>query len=99
MLIKVLLTYLLFVPHLHFTPKLGFTNLIVNCLFARNRNLKEQLTDQLGIGRKECHGKSFEDCSKLLSFSAFLKEVVPTSDHPLVECLEVLHRVVAGVFG
>ncbi len=25
--------------------------------------------------------------------------MVPPSDHPLVECLEALHRVVAGVFG
>ncbi len=28
-----------------------------------------------------------------------LKEVVPPSDPPLVECLEALNRVVAGVFG
>ncbi len=26
-------------------------------------------------------------------------ERVPLSDHPLVECLEALHRVVVGVFG
>ncbi len=31
--------------------------------------------------------------------SAFLKELVPASDHPLVECLEALYRVVVGVFG
>ncbi len=75
------------------------TNLIVNCLFTRNPNLKEQLTDQFGIARKVCHGKSFENCSKLLSCSAFLKEVVPTSDPPMVECVEALHRVMVGVFG
>ncbi len=34
-----------------------------------------------------------------LSYSAFLKEVVPPSDHPLIECLEALNRVVVGVFG
>ncbi len=31
--------------------------------------------------------------------SAFPKEVVPSSDPPLFECLEVPHRVVVGVFG
>ncbi len=28
----------------------------------------------------------------------FLKELVPPSDHPLVECLEALYRVAVGVF-
>ncbi len=77
-------------PSLH--PKLGLTNLInpiVHSLFTRN---------QLGIVRKEYHRKSFEGrrFSKPLSYSAFLKEVVPSSDHPLFECLEALHRVVVG---
>ncbi len=36
---------------------------------------------------------------KFFSCSAFLKQVVPSSDHPLVECLEELHRVGVGVFG
>ncbi len=36
---------------------------------------------------------------KLLACSAFLKEEVPPSDHPLVEFLEELHRVVAFVSG
>ncbi len=31
--------------------------------------------------------------------SASLKEVVPPSDPPLAECLEMFHRVVVGVFG
>ncbi len=31
--------------------------------------------------------------------SAFLKEVVPPLDPPLVECLEEFHRVVIGAFG
>ncbi len=31
--------------------------------------------------------------------SAFLEEVFSPSDHPSVECLEALHRVVVGVFG
>ncbi len=86
-------------PSLH--PKLGLTNLIVNNLFTRNPNLEEQIADQLGIARKEYHGESFEDrqCSKLLSCSAFLKEVVPPSDPPLAECPEALHCVVVGVFG
>ncbi len=80
---------------------MGLTNLIVDSLFTRNPNLKEQIADQLGIARKEYHGKSFEgrQCSKLLSCSASLKEVVPPSDPPLVECLEMLHRAVGGVFG
>ncbi len=53
------------------------------------------------IARKEYHGKSFEgrQCSKLLSCSASLKEVVPPWDPPLVECLEMFHRVVVGVLG
>ncbi len=34
-----------------------------------------------------------------MSCSAFLKDVVPPSGPPLVECLEALHRVVIGVFG
>ncbi len=82
-------------PPLH--PKLGLTNLIVNSLFTRNPNIEEQIADQLGIVRKEYHRKSFESrqCSKFLSCSAFLKEVVPPSDHPLFECLEAL---VVGVF-
>ncbi len=77
------------------------TNLIVNNLFNRTPILEEQIADQLGIARKEYHGKSFESrqCSKLLSFSASLKEVVPPSDPQLVECLEMFHRVVVGVFG
>ncbi len=81
-------------------PKLGLTNLIVNSLFTRNPNLEEQIADQLGIARKEYHEKSFEgrQCSKLLSCSASLKEVVPPSDLPLVECLEEFHRVVVGAF-
>ncbi len=77
------------------------TNLIVNSIFTRNPNLEEQIADQFGIVRKEYHGKSLEgrQCSKLLPCSAFLKEVVPPSATPLVECLEALHRVVVGVFG
>ncbi len=53
-------------PPLH--PKLGLTNLIGNSLFNRNLNLEEQIADQLGIARKEYHGKSFEgrQRSKLL---------------------------------
>ncbi len=75
--------------------------LIGNSLFTRNPNLEEQIADQLGIARKEYHGESFEgrQCSKLLYCSAFLKEVFPPSDPPLVECLEAFHRVVIGVFG
>ncbi len=33
------------------------------------------------------------------SLKEFLKELVPASDHPLVESLEALNRVVVGVFG
>ncbi len=86
-------------PPLH--PKLGLKILIVNSLFTRNPNQEEQIADQLGIARKEFHGESFEgrQCSKLLSFSASLKEVVPPSVPPLVEFLEVFHRVVVGFFG
>ncbi len=77
------------------------TNLIVNSLFTRNPNLEEQFADQLGSARKEYHGKSLEgrQCSKFLSCSAFLKEVVPSLVHLLVECLEALHRVAVGDFG
>ncbi len=73
----------------------------MNSLFTRNPNLEEQIADKFGIARKEYHGKSFEgrQCSKLLSCSAFLKEVVAPSDPPLFECLEALHHVVVGVFG
>ncbi len=85
------------------SPKTEFDkpNIVVNSLFTRNPNLEEQIADQLGIARKEYHGKSFEgrQCSKLLCCSASLKEVVPLSDPPLVECLEAFHRVVVGVFG
>ncbi len=86
-------------PPLH--SKLDLTNLIVNSIFTRNPNLEEQIADQLGIARKEYHGKSFEgrQCSKLLSCSASLKEMVPPSDPPLVECLETFYRVVVGVYG
>ncbi len=86
-------------PPLH--PKLGLTNLIVNSLFTPNLNLEEQFTYQLGNARKEYHGKSFEgrQCSKCLSCSPFLKEVVLSSVRLLVECLEALHCVVIGVFG
>ncbi len=92
-------TVLLLRPPLPLHPKLGLTNLIVNNLLTRNLNLEEQVSDQLGNARKEYHGKSFEgrQCSKLLSSSACLKEVVPPSDPPPVECLETLHRVVVGV--
>ncbi len=38
------------------------------------------------------------DNAQDFSCSAFLKEVVPSSVHLLVECLEALHRVVVGVF-
>ncbi len=67
--------------------------------FSSAKNLEEQIADQLGIARKAYHGKSFEGrkCSKLLSCSAFLKELVPTSDHPLFECLEALYRVLVGI--
>ncbi len=77
------------------------TNLIVNSLFTRNPNLEEQFADQLVNARKEYHGKSFEgqQCSRFLSCSAFLKEVVPSSVHLLVEYLEALHRVMVGLFG
>ncbi len=86
-------------PPLH--PKLGLTNLIVNSLFTRNPKLEEQRTYQLGIARKEYHGKSFEgwQCSILLSCRASPKEVVPPSHPPLVECLEAFLRVVVRVFG
>ncbi len=72
-------------------PKLGLKNLIVKSILTRNPNLEEQIADQLSIARKGYHGKSFEgqQCSKLLSCSASLKELVPPSDPPLVECLEV----------
>ncbi len=81
--------------------KQDLTNLIVNILFTRNPNLEQQIADQLGNARKEYHRKSFEgrQCSKLLSCNASLKEVVPPSDPPLAECLEMFHRVVVGVFG
>ncbi len=77
------------------------TSLIVHSLFTRNQEPEEQLTDQLGNARKEYHGRFFEgrQCSRFLSCSAFLKEVVPSSVHLLVECLEALHRVVVCVFG
>ncbi len=86
-------------PPLH--PKLDLTNPIVKNLFTLNPNQEEQIADQLGIPRKEYHGESFEglQCSKLLTCSASLKEVVPPSDPALVECLEAFHRVVVGVFG
>ncbi len=86
-------------PPLH--PKLGLTNLIGNSLFTRKPNLEEQFTHQLGNARKEYYGKSFEgrQCSRFLSCSAFLKEVVPSSVHLLVECLGALRRVVVSVFG
>ncbi len=86
-------------PPLH--PKLGLTNLIVNSLFTRHPNLEEQFADRLGNARKKYHGKSFEgrQGSRFLSCSAFLKEVVPSSVHLLVECFEALHRVVIGAFG
>ncbi len=86
-------------PPLH--PKLGLTNLIVNSLFTRNPNLEEQFANRLGNARKKYHGKSFEgrQCSRFLSCSAFLKEVVPSAVHLLVECFEALRRVVIGVFG
>ncbi len=76
------------------------TNLTLNSLFTRNPNLEEQIVAQLGITRKKYLGKSFEgrQCSKLPSCSAFLKELVPPSDHPLIECLEALYLVVVGVF-
>ncbi len=59
-------TVLLHCPSLPLHSKLGLTNVIFNSLFARNPNLEEQTADQLGIGRKEYHGKSFEgrQCSK-----------------------------------
>ncbi len=84
-----------------FHPKLGLTNLIGISLFTQNLNLEEQFTDQLSNTRKEYHGKLFEgrQCLKLPSCSAFLKELVPSSVHLLVECLKALHRVVVGVFG
>ncbi len=77
------------------------TNLIVNSLFTGNPNLEDQIADQLVIATKECGGKSLKgrQCSKLPYCSAFLKELVPASDHPLVECPEALYRVVVGVFG
>ncbi len=80
---------------------MGLTNLIVDSLFTRNPNLEKQIADQLGIARKEYHGKSFEgqQCSKPLSCSASLKEEVPPSDPLLIECLEAFHCVVVGVFG
>ncbi len=73
-------------PPLH--PKLGLTNLIVNNPFTRNPNLEEQFADQLG-----------NEEERSITCNAFLKEVVPSSVHQLVECLEALHRVVIGVFG
>ncbi len=82
-------------------PNLGLTTLIVNILFTRNPNLEVQIADQLGIVRTQYHGKPFEgrQCSKLLPCSALMKEMAPSSDYPLVECLEELHRVGVGVFG
>ncbi len=76
------------------------TNLIVNNLFTQNPNLEEQIADQLDIARKEYHGKPFQgrQCSKLLYCGAFLKEVVPLSDDPLIECLEALYRVLIVFF-
>ncbi len=90
-----------FFPHLHFTQKLGLTNLICNRLFTRKPNLEDYVADPLGNLRKEYHGKSFEcrQCSTFLSCSAFLKEVVPSSVHLLVEYLKALHPVVVGIFG
>ncbi len=86
-------------PPLH--PKLDLTNLIVHNLFTRNPNLEEQIADQLGIAKKEYHGKPCEgrQCSKLLPCGAFLKELVPPSDHSLVKCLEAIYRVVVGASG
>ncbi len=89
-------TTLLLCPPLQFHPKLGLTNLIFNSL-TRNPNLEEQLANQLGITSKEYLGKFFEGryCSIC---SIFLKELVPPSDHPLVECLEALYLTVVGDF-
>ncbi len=88
------------VPHFSFTQKLGLANLIFNSLFTRNQNLEEQSATQLDITRKEYLGKSFEgrQCLKLPSCSTLLKELVPPLDHPLVERLEALYRVVVDVF-
>ncbi len=65
------------------------------------QSVRHYNADQLGNARKEYHGKAFEgrQCARFLSCSAFLKEVVPSSVHLLVECLKALHRAVVGVFG
>ncbi len=86
------------------SPKTWLENIIVkktNSLFTRSPNLEEHFANQLGNARKEHYGKAFEGrlCSRFLSCSAFLKEVVPSSVHLLVECLKALHRAVVGVFG
>ncbi len=85
-------TVVLLCPPPPLPRKMGLTNLIVNSFFIRNPNLGEQIADLLGIARKEYHGKSVEGrkCSEIPSCSAFLKELFPPSDHPLVECLEAL---------
>ncbi len=75
-------------------------NVVFNSLFTRNLNLEEQIVAQLGITRNKYLGKSSEgrQCSKLVSCSAFLKELVPLSDHPLVDYLKALYLAVVGVF-
>ncbi len=80
--------------------KTGRDKPTLSSLFTRNPNVGELIGDQLVIAKKGYQVKSFggRQCSKLLSCSAFLKKVVPPSDHPLVKCLEALHRVVFGVF-
>ncbi len=77
------------VPAPLFSTLTGLSFFFVPHLQSESRN-RNPIADQLFIARPECHGKLFEgrQCSKLLSCSAFLKEVVPPSDHPLVECLE-----------
>ncbi len=69
-------------------------------LFTRNPYLEEQIADRLVIATKEYHGKSLRgrQCSKLPYCSAFLKELVPLSYHPLIDCLEALDRVLVAFF-
>ncbi len=86
-----------FVPHLHFTQNWAWQT---QSFYSKSES-RRTVTDRLGNARKEYHGKSFEgrQCSRFLSCIAFLKEVVPSSVYWLVECFEVLHHVVIGVFG
>ncbi len=86
-------------PHaLHI--QLRIVNLLIHHLFSLHPHLENEVTTTLGIVRKDCHGKFFDErqCSKLIAKCDALAAITPPESQPIINCLRLFGDVFDATF-